>query len=69
MLSTGCQWGYVPKDLPPPPAIRLASRSGTFGRLRPRARSTNISSFGPTRALETIHHALYMKCGEQIGRS
>jgi transposase len=51
VLSTGCQWRYVPKDLPPKSTLYdyfdLWSYDGT---------------------LETIHHALYVKCREQIGR-
>ncbi len=51
VLSTGCQWRYVPKDLPPKSTLYdyfdLWTYDGT---------------------LETIHHALYVKCREQIGR-
>jgi|GEM_PF-4136753 len=51
VLSTGCQWRYVPKDLPPKSTLNdyfdLWTRDGT---------------------LENIHHALYVKCREQIGR-
>src|SRR5580693_4081506 len=50
-LSTGCQWRYVPKDLPPKSTLYdyfdLWTYDGT---------------------LETIHHALYVRCREQIGR-
>jgi transposase len=51
VLSTGCQWRYVPKDLPPKSTLHdyldLWNYDGT---------------------LETIHHMLYMKCREKIGR-
>jgi transposase len=51
VLSTGCQWRYVPKDLPPKSTLYdyfdLWTYDGT---------------------LENIHHALYVKCREQIGR-
>src|ERR1700731_713920 len=51
VLSTGCQWRYAPKDLPPKSTLYdyfdLWTCDGT---------------------LETIHHALYVKCREQIGR-
>src|ERR1700747_1918628 len=51
VLSTGCQWRYVPKDLPPKSTLYdyfdLWTYDGT---------------------LEAIHHALYVRCREQIGR-
>ena len=51
VLSTGCQWRYVPKDLPPKSTLHdyldLWNYDGT---------------------LETIHHVLYVKCREKIGR-
>ncbi len=51
VLSTGCQWRYVPKDVPPKSTLYdyfdLWTYDGT---------------------LETIHHALYVRCREQIGR-
>ena len=51
VLSTGCQWRYVPKDLPPKSTLYdyfdLWTYDGT---------------------LENIHHTLYVKCREQIGR-
>ncbi len=51
VLSTGCQWRYVPKDLPPKSTLYdyfdLWTYDGT---------------------LANIHHALYVKCREQIGR-
>ena len=51
VLSMGCQWRYVPKDLPPKSTLYdyfdLWTYDGT---------------------LETIHHALYVRCREQIGR-
>ena len=51
VLSTGCQWRYVPKDLPP--------------------RSTLFDYFDLwtwDRTLERIHHALYVRCREAMGR-
>ena len=51
VLSTGCQWRYVPKDLPPRSTLhdylQRWNYDGTLGR---------------------IHHALYVKCREQMGR-
>jgi transposase len=51
VLSTGCQWRYVPKDFPPKSTLYdyfdLWTYDGT---------------------LENIHHALYVRCREQIGR-
>jgi len=51
VLSTGCQWRYVPKDLPPKSTLHdylgLWNWDGT---------------------LEKMHHALYVKCREQMGR-
>ncbi len=50
VLSTGCQWRYVPKDLPPKSTLYdyfdLWTYDGT---------------------LETIHHALYVKCPNKSG--
>ncbi len=51
VLSTGCQWRYVPKDLPP--------KSTLFDYL-------GLWNYDGT--LEAIHHALYEKCREQMGR-
>ncbi len=51
VLSTGCQWRHIPKDLPP--------------------RSTVNYYFGLWNydgALLRIHHALYLKCREQLER-
>jgi transposase len=51
VLSTGCQWRYLPKDLPP--------------------RSTVNHYFGLwdyDGTLDRIHHALYVKCREAVGR-
>jgi transposase len=49
ILSTGCQWRAIPKDLPPP-------RSTLFDYL-------DLWSYDGT--LERIHHALYVECREQ----
>jgi transposase len=51
VLSTGCQWRYVPKDLPP--------RSTLFDYF-------DLWTWDGT--LERIHHALYVKCREAMGR-
>jgi len=51
ILSTGCQWRAIPKDLPPRSTIHgyfdLWSCDGT---------------------LDRIHHMLYVKCREALGR-
>ena len=51
VLSTGCQWRYVPKDLPP--------RSTLFDYF-------DLWTWNGT--LDRIHHALYVKCRETMGR-
>ena len=51
VLSTGCQWRAIPKDLPPKSTVH-----GYFERWR------------ADRTLERLHHALYVKCREQMGR-
>jgi transposase len=51
VLSTGCQWRYVPKDLPP--------KSTLFDYF-------DLWSYDGT--LENIHHPLYVKCREAMGR-
>lgn len=51
VLSTGCQWRYVPKDLPP--------RSTLFDYF-------DLWTWNGT--LDRIHHALYVKCREVMGR-
>ena len=51
VLSTGCQWRYVPKDLPP--------KSTLFDYF-------DLWNYDGT--LENIHHALYVKCREAMGR-
>jgi transposase len=51
VLSTGCQWRCVPKDLP--------------------AKSTlhdYLDRWNYDGTLEKIHHTLYVKCREQLGR-
>ena len=52
ILSTGCQWRAVPKDLPP--------RSTLFEYF-------DLWDYGGT--LDRIHHALYIKCREAMGRT
>lgn len=51
VLSTGCQWRAVPKDLPP--------KSTLFDYL---------DLWGYDGTIERVHHALYMKCREAMGR-
>ena len=51
VLSTGCQWRYVPKDLPP--------RSTLFDYF-------DLWTWNGT--LDRIHHTLYVKCREAMGR-
>ena len=51
ILSTGCQWRAIPKDLPP--------RSTLFGYFE-------LWDYDGT--LDRIHHSLYVKCREAIGR-
>ena len=51
ILSTGCQWRAIPKDLPP--------RSTLFGYFE-------LWDYDGT--LDRIHHSLYVKCRESIGR-
>ena len=51
VLSTGCQWRYVPKDFPP--------KSTLHGYL---------DRWNYDGTLERMHHALYVKCREQLER-
>ena len=51
VLSAGCQWRYVPKDLPP--------RSTLFDYF-------DLWTWNGT--LDRIHHTLYVKCREAMGR-
>lgn len=51
VLSTGCQWRAMPKDLPP--------RSTVHGYF-------DLWDWDGT--LDRIHHELYVKCREAIGR-
>jgi transposase len=51
ILSTGCQWRAIPKDLPP--------RSTLYDYF-------DLWSWDGT--LDRIHHELYVKCREAIGR-
>ena len=51
ILSTGCQWRAVPKDLPP--------RSTLYEYF-------DLWDYDGT--LERIHHSLYVKCREAMGR-
>jgi transposase len=51
VLSTGCQWRYIPKDLPPKSTVH-----------------DYLDRWNYDGTLEKIHHSLYVKCREQIGR-
>jgi transposase len=51
VLSTGCQWRAIPKDLPP--------RSTMYGYF-------DLWDWDGT--LDRMHHALYVKCREAMGR-
>ena len=51
ILSTGCQWRAIPKDLPP--------RSTLYDYF-------DLWSWDHT--LDLVHHELYVKCREAIGR-
>lgn len=51
VLSTGCQWRYIPRDLPPKSTIY-----------------DYLDRWGYDGTLESIHHTLYVKCREAIGR-
>jgi len=51
VLSTGCQWRYVPKDFPSKTTLH---------------RYFDLWNYDGT--LERLHHALYVKCREKIGR-
>ena len=51
ILSTGCQWRAIPKDLPP--------RSTLFEYF-------DLWDYDGT--LDRIHHSLYVKCREALGR-
>jgi transposase len=51
VLSTGCQWRAIPKDLPP--------KSTLFDYL---------DLWNYDGALERMHHALYVRCREKMGR-
>jgi transposase len=51
VLSTGCQWRYVPTDLPPKSTLH-----------------DYLQRWNYDGTLAKIHHALYVKCREQMGR-
>jgi transposase len=51
ILSTGCQWRALPKDLPPKSTVH-----DYFERWRDEG------------TLEHLHHGLYVKCRERMGR-
>lgn len=51
VLSTGCQWAYLPKDLPPSSTVYCYFDLWTYDG-----------------TLERLHHELYVKCREKMGR-
>ena len=51
VLSTGCQWRYVPKDLPPKSTLH-----------------DYLERWDYDGTLQQIHHTLYVKCREEMGR-
>ena len=51
VLSTGCQWLYVPKDLPPKSTLH-----------------DYLTRWNYDGTLKKVHHTLYVKCRELIGR-
>jgi putative transposase len=51
VLSTGCQWRYLPKDLPPKSTVYRY-----------------FCDWGYNGTLERVHHALYVKCRDRLGR-
>lgn len=51
VLSTGCQWAYLPKDLPPRSTVYYYFDLWTYDG-----------------TLERLHHELYIKCREKMGR-
>ena len=51
VLSTGCQWAYLPKDLPPSSTVYYYFDLWTYDG-----------------TLERLHHELYVKCREKMGR-
>ena len=51
VLSTGCQWRYVPKDLPPKSTLH-----------------EYLDRWRYDGTINKIHHTLYVKCREQVGR-
>jgi transposase len=78
VLSTGCQWRYVPKDLPPSrrsrrtvPRPLRAGRSSSKRVVRSPPKSTLFGYFDLWNwdgTLDRIHHALYVKCREDMDR-
>ena len=51
VLSTGCQWRYIPKDLPPKSTLH-----------------DYLDRWNYDGTLQRIHHTLYVKCREKVGR-
>jgi len=51
VLSTGCQWAYLPKYLPPSSTVYYYFDLWTYDD-----------------TLERLHHELYIKCREKMGR-
>jgi transposase len=58
VLSTGCQWRYVPKDLPSPPAIPLGFAKRNLWPASPKSTLFDYFDFwNYDGTLENIHHA------------
>jgi transposase len=51
VLSTGCQWHAIPKDLPPKSTVH-----------------DYLERWTCDGTLQRMHHALYVKCREQLSR-
>lgn len=58
VLSTGCQWRYIPKDLLPRSTVNDYFCLWSY----------NFCLWSYNGTLENIHHALYVKCREQAER-
>jgi transposase len=56
ILSTGCQWAALPKDLPPRSTVNDYFRNDYFRR------------WDYDGTLDRLHHALYVKCRELAER-
>ena len=78
ILSTGCQWRALPKDLPPRSTVHdylgLWNWDGTLDRIHHalylKCREKAAREASPTACIidSQIHHALYLKCREKAAR-